>query len=599
VTPAERRKAMLGVLRSSVRGRRGELAGLAAWSLVEALPAFLSGVLVARALDDGFLAGDTTKGLTWLGALAAAMLVGGWATRATFLRLASIVEPLRDALVTRTVEGSLGQAASTGAGDSAAVARLTGQVEIVREAYASVLLVTQGFVVRTIGALAGLATLQPVVLALVLPPLLVGLALFAAALPGMAARQRASILADERIATATGTVVDGLRDITACGAQQRMAATVGAHVDAQATATRELARFTALRTIAVAVGGLLPIVLILAFGPWLLRNGATTGTIIGALTYVSSGVHPALQTLVRGLGNTGLWLFVTLARIVEATGLATPGPRSVGNGGRGLPRGYELRFEGVTFGYGDGADPVVCELELVVPEGDHLAIVGPSGAGKSTLAALAVGLLEPQAGQVRLGEMPVRGLAPAAAGRTRALIPQEAYVFDGTLRDNLAYLAPYTTDTGLREVIELLGMRELVERLGGLHEKLEPARLSAGERQLVTLARAYVSPAPLIILDEATCHLDPPWEARVEDAFAARSGTLVVIAHRISSAQRARRTLVLDGARATVGTHDELLQRSPLYRDLVGHWTGRPAPGHAPRRESRGRSLLRALLRSG
>ena len=113
MSPGERRKAMRDVLRASVRGRRREVSGLVAWSVVEALPAFLSGVLLARALDEGFLAGDTQRGLTWLGVLAAAMLVGAWATRATFLRLASIVEPLRDALVTRTVDGSLGQAAAT------------------------------------------------------------------------------------------------------------------------------------------------------------------------------------------------------------------------------------------------------------------------------------------------------------------------------------------------------------------------------------------------------------------------------------------------------------------------------------------------------
>ncbi len=594
----ERRKAMLAALRDSVRGRRRAVVALAAWSLVEALPALLSGALVARALDDGFLAGRTLTGLAWLAALAAAMLVGGWATRATFLRLAGIVEPLRDALVRRTVDGSLSRAAATGHGDSAAVARLTGQVEIVREAYASVLLVTQGFLVRTVGALIGLATLQPAVLVLVLPPLVAGLALFAAALPGMAARQRSSILADEQIAAATGTVADGLRDITACGAQERVAATVGAHIDAQASATRELARFTALRTIAVAIGGLLPLVLILAFGPWLLRNGATTGTIVGALTYVLSGVHPALQTLVRGIGNTGLWLFVTLGRIVEATELTAPAPHPRRAGARMLPHGHELVLCGVTFGYGDDAEPVVRELDLVVPEGDHLAIVGPSGAGKSTLAALAAGLLTPQAGEIGLGGVPVGALAPAEAARTRALIPQQAYVFDGTLRDNLAYLSPDATDARLDDVIELLGMRALCGRLGGLHEKLDPRALSAGERQLLTLARAYVSPAPLVILDEATCHLDPSWEARVEEAFAARAGTLVVIAHRISSARRARRTLVLDGARATVGTHDELLAQSPLYRDLVGHWTGLAV--RAPRRNGRRRGgLLRALLRSG
>ncbi|HYZ38577.1 MAG TPA: ATP-binding cassette domain-containing protein [Pseudonocardiaceae bacterium] len=117
-----------------------------------------------------------------------------------------------------------------------------------------------------------------------------------------------------------------------------------------------------------------------------------------------------------------------------------------------------------------------------------------------------------------------------------------------------------------------LGVRELVERLGGYAAQVDPAALSAGERQLLTLARAYLSPARLVILDEATCHLDPAADARVERAFAQRPGTLVVMAHRISSAMRARRVLVLDGSRALLGTHEELLTCSLLYRDLVGHW---------------------------
>ncbi|HEV2061813.1 MAG TPA: ABC transporter ATP-binding protein [Solirubrobacteraceae bacterium] len=594
---------MAALLRSSLRGRHRELRGLAGWSLVEALPAFLSGLLVARAIDDGFLAGNVMTGLAWLGALAGSALVGAWATRATFLRLAGIVEPLRDALVVRTVEGSLGRAGATGRGDSESVARLTGQVEIVREAYASVLLVTQGFLVGTVAALLGLLALEPVVLVLVVPPLLAGLALFGAALPGMAARQKASILADERIATAGGVAAEGLRDIAACGAEDRVATTVGEQIDAQAAATRELARFNALRTVAVAIGGLLPIVLILAFGPWLLRNGASTGAIIGALTYVAQGVHPSLQTLIRGLANTGLWLVVTLARIVEATELAPPssgesadaGPARDGAGP--VPAGHELTLRGVTFGYGEGAEPVVRGLDLIVPEGDHLAIVGPSGVGKSTLASLIAGLLAPQEGELRLGGAPVGQLDAATAARTRALIPQEAYVFAGTLRENLAYLDPGAPDARLDETVELLGMRALCDRLGGLDAQIAPAALSGGERQLVTLARAYGAPAPLVILDEATCHLDPATEARVERAFAAREGTLVVIAHRISSAQRARRILVLDAGRAAVGTHGELVRGSRLYRDLVGHWTGTPRlPPQRVRARLRA-TLLRALGR--
>ena len=577
---SDRRAAMARLLRSSLRGRGPQLRRLIAWSFVQALPAFLSGLLVARAIDDGFLAGETLTGVGWLGLLALSVLAGGWATRQTFMRLADIVEPFRDELVARTVRASLRRSTAVGAvADGAGVARLTQQVEIAREAYASVLLVVQSFVVTAAGALFGLLALSPLMLVLVLPPLVVGLALFGLALPGMARRQRGSILADEQIAESAGVVAGAMRDVEACGAEAQVAATVGAHIDVQARATHELARFTALRTVAVAIGGLLPIVLILAAGPWLLDRGASTGAILGALTYVAQGVHPALQTLVRGLGNTGLWLYVTLARIVEETEapIAPAAPPE-----RAEPHGCDVRLRGVTFGYGRTAEPVIDALDLDIAEGEHLAVVGPSGAGKSTLAALVAGLIEPQHGDARLGGVAIAALDPAASARHRALIPQQAYVFAGTLRENLAYLCPGVADAHLAAAAERLGARALVRRLGGLDAELDPHALSAGERQLLTLVRAYVAPARLVILDEATCHLDPAAEARVERAFAERDGSLVVIAHRISSALRARRVLVLDGGRAVAGTHDELLVSSALYRDLVGFWDAAPARAAVP-----------------
>jgi len=571
---------MRRLVRSSLRGRGPALRRLVAWSFVQALPAFLSGLLVARAIDDGFLAGETLTGLGWLGLLALSVLAGGWATRQTFLRLADVVEPFRDELVERTVRGSLRRSTAVGAvADGAGVARLTQQVEIAREAYASVLLVVQSFVVTSAGALLGLLALSPIVLVLVLPPLVAGLALFALALPGMARRQRRSILADEQIAESAGIVAGSMRDVTACGAEQQVAATVGAHIDAQARATHELARFTALRTVAVAIGGLLPLVLILAAGPWLLDRGLSTGAILGALTYVAQGVHPALQTLVRGLGNTGLWLVVTLARIVEETEGLEPARAAAPSA---EPRGCDVLLRGATFGYGRAVEPVIDDLDLAIADGEHLAVVGPSGAGKSTLAALIAGLVEPGHGDALLGGVASAALHPATAARHRALIPQQAYVFAGTLRENLAYLRPDASDEQLAAAAGLLGAGALVRRLGGLGAELDPHALSAGERQLLTLVRAYVAPARLVILDEATCHLDPAAEAVVERAFAERDGSLIVIAHRISSALRAQRVLVLDGGRAVAGTHVELLAGSALYRDLVGFWDTEPRRAAAP-----------------
>lgn len=211
------------------------------------------------------------------------------------------------------------------------------------------------------------------------------------------------------------------------------------------------------------------------------------------------------------------------------------------------------------------------DLSLTVPRGGHLAVVGPSGIGKSTLAGLVAGLLEPGEGAVLVDGRSVGG--QVAAGR-RVLIPQEAYVFSGSVRENLTYLrADPVQDAELLAAARVVGLGEVVERLGGLDAPVEPAALSAGERQLTALTRAYVSYAPLALLDEATCHLDPVAESRAERAFAARQGgTLVVIAHRISSARRADRILVMDGPRTLCGSHEELMERSSLYRDLAGNW---------------------------
>lgn len=595
------------LLSSALRGRRRDVAGLLGWAAVEALPAYVSGRLVADAVDRGFLAGRPERGFGLLAMLAVSIVVGAWGARRTFSRLTVLVEPFRDDLVTRTVTAAIRRSTAAGGGppDTGAVSRLTRQVEIAREALASLLLVAQGFVVAMGSALLGLLTLVPLAGALVLPPLVAGIGLFVVALGRMTGSKRAAILADEGLAVSATTLATGLRDVVASGGEAAMEQEVGTFVDAEAAATRRVARLAMVGAAAVGVGGWLPVLLLLAGGPWLRRHGATTGVLLGALTYVLEGILPALQSLVRELGETGAWLTVALRRIAEGEAATASSPEpaapagSSANGtsaaGRAPVEGCKIVVRDLTFRYGPQAEPVVRDLDLVVPEGDHLAVVGPSGAGKSTLAALMAGVLRPQAGEVLLAGTAVSALGRSALAARRVLIPQEAYVFAGSLRENLAYLDPTVTDAVLDEAVEKLGAGRLLERIGGSRDlespgeagssgdpqgpgrydaPVEPASLSAGERQLVSLVRAFVAPAPVVLLDEATCHLDPAAEEAVERAFARRGGTLVVVAHRISSALRARRILVLDGAEALVGTHDDLLARSPLYRDLVGCWTG-------------------------
>ncbi|MEU4532324.1 ATP-binding cassette domain-containing protein [Micromonospora ureilytica] len=578
----------------ALRARRRELAALGGWSLVESLPALLSGYLVARAVDEGFLAGRPVNGLAWLGVLAVAVLLGAAATGRTYRSLGAVVEPFRDEVAAQVVRGALRDATRAGGRpDSAAVTRLTHQMEIVRDTFAGLLMVTRGFLFSAGAALLGLLALAPVVAALAAAPLVAGLVVFVAALPAMVTHQRAYVRAGERLGQSAAAALAGHRDVLACGAQTRVTTDVARWVSAQATAERMLARMAAIRSLSLGIGGWLPLLVLMVTAPWLVERGLTAGAVLGALIYVSTGLQPALHTLVQGLGGGGLRYAVTLENILRTYPVSddkrssAPAARSPHcrppTGPAGRSPAVEVR--GLTFGYGPRARPILQNFSLTLADRDHLAVVGPSGAGKSTLAALLAGLVPPQAGTVHLAGATVAAVEPAELARMRVLVPQEAYVFTGSLADNLRYLRPDADDHTLEVALDALGARPLATRLGGLGAPVAPALLSAGERQLIAAVRAWLAPAPLVVLDEATCHLDPALEATVEAAFAHRPGSLVVIAHRISSALRADRVLVLDGDEPVVGTHEQLLIRSATYRVLVGCWDDSVPPHVASARQ--------------
>ena len=565
-----------------LRRHRKDVAWLAAWSGVQSLPAVASGWSLAQATTQ-FLAGRTALGLAWLGVLAAAALAGALGTRQVYVRIGVIVEPFRDELVTAIVDGALARP------DPRSVARMTHQAEIVRDSVAGVLFVTCTFASTVVSTLAGLVTLLPATLPYVVPPLLASVILLRLLLRPYAARQRAALLAEERVAAEVARAASAARDITACGAEDLVFDGLAGHIARQQEAARRVTVAGSVRLLSLAAGGWLPLLLVLAAAPGMLRHGASPGDIVGAITYISGSLRGILYTLSQGMGAGLVRLNVTLERILQTS--AGPGtlaetapeapsmapPRSASTPARrpapsqdqnhGQDQNGTLELRDVTFAYGAHAEPVISGLTLTIPPDDHLAVIGPSGIGKSSLAGLLAGMLSPGRGEVLLDGVPVAGL-----GRTwRILIPQEAYVFTGTLKENLTYLYP-ATKTELDEAAEAIGLTPLITRLGGYGAAITPAALSAGERQLIALTRAYLPPARLVILDEATCHLDPAAEEQAETAFSRRGGTLVVIAHRISSARRARRTLVLDGVRPHVGDHLSLLASSAMYADLAGQW---------------------------
>ncbi|MFB6664059.1 ABC transporter ATP-binding protein [Streptomyces parvus] len=581
-----------------LRQHRGAAVAVAGWSLLEAVPALASGLLVAAALDRGFLAGRPAEGFLWIGLLGAAMVFRALMTRTLIPWLGRLVEPLRDELVTAVAAGAVHRAAA-GARDTAGagVARLTVQVETVRALVSALLRSARQLGVSLLMAFLGLAALSAPVAAVTLPPVLLTLLLCVPRLRVLARRQRRQLRAEEALTAAAGETFDGIRDVVACGARDRVADDLSARITDHRDAVRAVARTASANTLLVSLGSHLPLLVLLLAAPRLLDRGAlSVGELLGATSYLISGVAPALRSLVAVLGSWGVQLATVLRQLSRSTAPArrvperTPGPdipaRRVSERTPGpdastrSPRSPDLSLVNVGYAYGPGAAPVIDGLSLDLPAGSHLTVVGPSGAGKSTLTTLLAGLAAPGNGRLTVGGVPVTEVDRAWLHREVTLIPQEAYVFTGTVRDNLRYLHPRARDTDLLASAEAVGARALVDRLGGLDAPvgLDGPPLSSGERQLVALARAHVSPASVVLLDEACCHLDPAAEERAERAFAARGTTLVVVAHRISSALRAPRVLVLDGERTAIGTHAQLLGESPLYADLVGHWVAAGAP---------------------
>jgi ATP-binding cassette, subfamily B, bacterial len=304
------------------------------------------------------------------------------------------------------------------------------------------------------------------------------------------------------------------------------------------------------------------------------RHGSISiGTITAFVLYLVQLFDP-IGRFTEWLGDfrQGLAALAKIVGLLEAPSAIVEGPSPVE-----LPREGVLVLDRVTFGY-DSSRPVVRDVSLELTPGEHVALVGATGAGKSTLAKLLTRQYDPQQGRITLAGVDLRDAALDSLRSRIVMLPQEGHLFSGTIADNIRVAHPDASDDEVHAALNRIGALDRFESLpNGLATDVQTRglRLSAGERQLVGIARVALAVPTVIVLDEATSSLDPGTEMLVERALAAvaEGRTVVTIAHRLSTAERADRVVVMEHGRVVeVASHDKLVEHGDRYARLWASW---------------------------
>jgi ATP-binding cassette subfamily B protein len=539
----------------------------------------LLGPLVVRGgIDDGIALGDKSVILQAATIYVGLLFIQYFVTMVSQWTVAYVGErylvQLREAVFAKMLRLDMGFFSRSRSG--VLVSRMTSDIESLQE-FAS-----DGAVL----ALSNLLTVIGVTVALVLVDWQMAVAVFAVVgvLVGVTVVfQRQARSAYDQVRERIGRVlsslqegISGVRVVQAFTQEDVQATSFGRvnerHFEANMAAARAISWYfpvvAFLRVVAIAAA--------LAIGASRVINGSMTiGTLVAFLLYLDWFFQPIINlSNVYNLLQSALAALAKLFELMDEPVAVEERP-----GAFDLPDPVEgsVDVASVDFSYLDGT-PVLRDVNVSVSPGERIAIVGETGSGKSTLAKLVMRFYDPDEGSVSVDGVDLKDVTQSSRVGTMALIPQDGFLFSGSLRENLVYARPDASDEDVWRVLAVMGIDGWI---AGLPEGFDTevrergSRFSAGERQLIALARAFLADPAIIVLDEATSNLDPETEVKVERALGAllTDRTAIVIAHRLRSAERADRVVVVDdGVIIAEGTHDQLVDTVDQYRELVEVW---------------------------